>query len=90
MTLLQITEEALTNVIKHSYPKKVIVRLYFSDLKKIILEIEDDGIGFNVGEMNSANVNIGLRSMKIRLEKIHSVMDVQSKRGQTIIRVIQS
>ena len=90
MTLLRITEEALTNVIKHSYAKKVIVRLYFSDLKKIILEIEDDGIGFNVGEMNSSNVNIGLRSMKIRLEKIHSVMDVQSKRGQTIIRVIQS
>jgi len=76
---LRITEEALTNVIKHSYAKKVIVRLYFSDLKQIILEIEDD-----------ANVNIGLRSMKIRLEKIHSVMDVQSKRGQTIIRVIQS
>ena len=90
MTLLQITEEALTNVIKHSYAKKVIVRLYFSDLKKIILEIEDDGIGFNVGEMNSSNVNIGLRSMRIRLEQIHSVMDVQSKRGQTIIRVIQS
>lgn len=64
--------------------------MYFSDLKKIILEIEDDDIGFNVGEMNSVNVNIGLRSMKIRLEKIHSVMDVQSKRGQTIIRVSQS
>ena len=90
MTLLRITEEALTNVIKHSYAKKVIVRLYFSDLKKIILEIEDDGIGFNIDEVNSANVNIGLRSMKIRLEKIHSVMDVQSMRGQTNIRVIQS
>ncbi len=90
LTLLRITEEALTNVIKHSYAKKVIVRLYFSNLKQIILEIEDDGIGFNVDEVNSANVNIGLRSMKIRLEKIHSVMDVQSKRGQTIIRVIQS
>lgn len=64
--------------------------MYFSDLKKIILEIEDDGIGFNVDEVNSANVNIGLRSMKIRLEKIHSVMGVQSNRGQTIIRVIQS
>ena len=40
LTLLRITEEALTNVIKHSYAKKVIVRLYFSDLKKIILELE--------------------------------------------------
>jgi signal transduction histidine kinase len=60
LTLLRITEEALTNVIKHSYAKKVIVRLYFSDLKQIILEIEDDGIGFNVDEVNSANVNIGL------------------------------
>lgn len=90
LTLLRITEEALTNVIKHSYAKKVFIRLYFSDLKQIILEIEDDGIGFNVEEVNKTNVNIGLRSMKIRLEKIHSVLDVQSKHGQTIIKVIQS
>lgn len=87
---LRITEEALTNVIKHSYAKKVFIRLYFSDLKQIILEIEDDGIGFNVEEVNKTNVNIGLRSMKIRLEKIHSVLDVQSKHGQTIIKVIQN
>lgn len=90
LTLLRITEEALTNVIKHSYAKKVFIRLYFSDLKQIILEIEDDGIGFNVEEVNKTNVNIGLRSMKIRLEKIHSVLDVQSKHGQTIIKVIQN
>lgn len=90
LTLLRITEEALTNVIKHSYAKKVFIRLYFSDLKQIILEIEDDGIGFNVEEVNKTNVNIGLRSMKIRLEKIHSALDVQSKHGQTIIKVIQN
>lgn len=52
LTLLRITEEALTNVIKHSYAKKVIVRLYFSDLKKIFLELES----FRVNHDESINI----------------------------------
>jgi signal transduction histidine kinase len=87
---LRVTEEALTNVIKHSYAKKVLVRLYFSDIKQIILEIKDDGIGFNVDEISASNVNIGLKSMKIRLEKIQSTMNIYSRHGETIIKIIKN
>lgn len=90
LTLLRVTEEALTNVIKHSYAKKVLVRLYFSDIKQIILEIKDDGIGFNVDEISASNVNIGLKSMKIRLEKIQSTMNIYSRHGETIIKIIKN
>lgn len=90
LTLLRVTEEALTNVIKHSYAKKVLVRLYFSDIKQIILEIKDDGIGFNVDEISASNVNIGLKSMKIRLEKIQSTMNIHSRHGETIIKIIKN
>ena len=69
ITFILITEEeALTNVIQTVMQKSLHSFIFFPISNKIILEIEDDGIGFNV-EVNKTNVNIGLRSMKIRLRK---------------------
>jgi signal transduction histidine kinase len=46
LAIYRITQEALTNVIKHARAKEVFVNLIRKE-KNISLSIEDDGVGFN-------------------------------------------
>lgn len=90
LTLQRVTEEALTNIIKHSQAQNVVVSLRFSDEQQIILEIEDDGVGFDMEAVKQSGISIGIRSMQIRLEKIQAEMVIESQSGQTRVRVLKS
>lgn len=85
LTLQRVAEEALTNIIKHSQASHVILRLYFNQEQRLIIEIEDNGIGFNVNAVKQSGISIGLKSMQQRLEKIHYTMRIESKQGKTIL-----
>lgn len=50
ITLFRITQEALTNVIKHAYADSVKVDLSYES-KGIRLVVEDDGVGFEPGAL---------------------------------------
>lgn len=89
LTLLRVIEETLTNIIKHSQAKRVRVSLYYSDMQSLVMEIEDDGIGFDVAAVTQSGMSVGLRSIKIRLEKIQASFDIQSQQGKTLIQVIK-
>ena len=90
LTLQRVAEEALTNVIKHSQASHVCLRLYFDINQRLIIEIEDDGVGFNVDAVKQSGISIGLKSMQQRLEKIQAVMAVESQSAKTVIRVTKS
>lgn len=87
LTFLRVIEEALTNIIKHSHAKNVKIELYYNDREQLELNIQDDGIGFDVGKVVDSGMSIGLRSMQVRLEKIDASLDVVSKSGLTILKV---
>lgn len=68
-TLYRITQEAFTNIERHSNASKVTVSLFLKD-KWLILKIADNGCGFNFKEHQNkalAHEGIGLRNMKERL-----------------------
>jgi signal transduction histidine kinase len=87
LTLQRVAEEALTNIMKHSQATHVIVKLYFSSTQQLILEVEDNGIGFNTDILNDTNLGVGLKNMQLRTEKIQATMNIESKSGKTVIRV---
>lgn len=89
LTLLRVAEEALTNIIKHSQAKNVRVALYYTDTPQLVLEIEDDGIGFDIEMVKQSGISVGLRSMQIRLEKIQANISIQSQSGKTLIQVVK-
>lgn len=79
----------MTNIIKHSQAKNIKVSLYYIHDQQLILEIEDDGIGFDIEAVKQSGISIGIRSMQIRLEKIQARIELHSSSGKTLIKAIK-
>jgi len=73
-----IAQEALNNTLRHAHAKSVEINLKQTK-KHIILEIEDDGLGFDTRDLKQGG--IGLRSMRERSEKIGATLKMRSKPG---------
>ncbi len=89
--LYRVLQEALNNIGKHSKAANVDIRCQH-DANSIILEIKDDGIGFETSHLKSANVmnGFGLHSMKERVEICNGKFRVESSlgKGTAIIAII--
>lgn len=88
LALTRVIEEALTNVIKHSRAQRVSVRLEQHSADALLLQIEDDGIGFDVSAVQLANMSIGTRSMSMRIMRVGGHFSVTSLPGKTIVSVL--
>ncbi len=78
--LYRIAQEALNNILKHAQAHRVTVHLC-RDQQKIIMEITDDGIGFDPA-MNRGKGGLGLEGMKERAALLGGQLMVRSKPGQ--------
>jgi signal transduction histidine kinase len=80
-TLFRLTQEALTNVIRHARATRVDVVLTFtSDLLR--LEVSDDGVGFDASHVERAPTSIGLIGMRERAQLIGATVTIRSRRGE--------
>ena len=83
--MYRIGLEAIQNTIKHAKATHVQLNLVLSN-KTVLLEVCDDGIGFNVAENYPGH--LGLVSMRERAEKCGGSFDIDSYRGRgTAVRV---
>lgn len=71
ITLYRITQEALTNIIKHAQAKRVVLRLEKLE-QTVFLSITDDGVGFDPTNLpqRSETSGWGLSLMRERIEQI--------------------
>ncbi len=76
--LFRVTQEALTNVARHSGADRVVVDLVFGD-DAVVLRISDNGSGFDPA---GDHAGYGLRSMRERLTKLGGEVRVESAPGQ--------
>jgi len=76
MMLYYIAQEALNNVLKHARAKSVLVTIKRSR-NNVILEILDDGVGFDVRKIDRAG--LGLRNMKERAAQLDGKLQIISK-----------
>lgn len=82
INLYRIAQEGLNNVRKHSTATSAIVRLVASH-PMIILQIEDNGCGFDVGVRKTQLLKekrMGLRSIEERVGLLNGSLRIQSKR----------
>lgn len=80
VNLYRIVQENLSNIIKHSKAKNATVQLYgFEDY--IQLTIEDDGVGFKVGQYEDNDSHHGIQNILFRSEVINAECDLESKEG---------
>ncbi|MEW6717603.1 MAG: GAF domain-containing sensor histidine kinase [Chloroflexota bacterium] len=86
-----IAEEAVNNARKHAQAEHIWVRLNPVDYDMAQLEIQDDGVGFDVRSVDDSYENrgsLGMVNMRERTELVNGVLQVESSKGQgTRIRV---
>lgn len=85
--LFRTVQEALNNVVKHSKADKVKISLK-QDADKILLLVEDNGIGYEEEGSKSAD-KLGILGMKENISYIGGSMAIEGKRGKgTKIKVV--
>ncbi|MEJ2706939.1 MAG: PAS domain S-box protein [Anaerolineales bacterium] len=91
LALFRIYQIAITNILRHAKATRIQVRFYF-DTQYIHLEIEDNGIGFEVPDnwMTLAREgHLGLISAQERAEAIGGTLHVESRLDEsTLVSVV--
>lgn len=87
LTLMRILEEALSNILKHSRAAQVWVRVLQGADGPLCLEVEDDGLGFDVEAVLQGGLSVGVRSMQARAARLGGQLALSSRPGCTVLRV---
>ncbi len=80
-----IIEEAINNARKHANAANIWVRLRPFEQGVALLEVEDDGIGFDVEAVNKAydkRSSLGMVNLRERTELVNGLLDIQSTIGK--------
>jgi len=87
-----IAEEAANNARKHAQATHIWVRLKMLRENISMLEIEDDGVGFNVGDIGASyesRGSLGMVNMRERSELVNGALRVDSSIGRgTRVQVV--
>jgi PAS domain S-box-containing protein len=73
----RIAHEALLNALRHGQPHRVALRLAGSR-SRLALEVEDDGVGFEPGEVARG---LGLDAMRFRARELGGTLEIHARRG---------
>jgi PAS domain S-box-containing protein len=80
-SVYRIVQEALTNVARHAGVAVVELRLLADD-ERLLLQIADEGRGFNVEDARQSQQSVGLLGMHERVELVGGTIVVDSEPGQ--------
>ncbi len=80
LALFHICQEALANAAKHAKAKNVQITLWTTD-ERVLMEIHDDGRGFEMAKMNSS-IGHGLANMQTRAHAVSGDVDIASVVGE--------
>jgi signal transduction histidine kinase len=87
-----IAEEAVNNARQHAEAETIWLRVKKFQPEVILLEIEDNGVGFNVGEVDMGyekRSSLGMVNMRERTELVNGLFHLSSEVGKgTHIRVL--
>lgn len=86
ITLLRVVQEAITNIIKHAKAKTVHILVY-EEANNLILTIKDDGKGMGDAIQNHSRSNIGLQSVRRRVQYLNGDMEIHSDTAGTELTI---
>jgi signal transduction histidine kinase len=85
----RVAQEALRNAVRHAAPATVRIRLVATDGASAVLEVTDDGRGFDVAAAEGAREGMGLFVMRERVALIDGRLEVRSREGRgTTVRAV--
>jgi signal transduction histidine kinase len=83
VTLLRITQEALTNVAKHAEAGRVGITLSYME-DQLAIDVRDDGLGFEPGRVKASGKGdgYGLSAMRQRVGRLDGRLSIESEPGR--------
>ncbi len=81
-TIYRLVQEALTNIIKHAQAEHVRVSVLRDDDNVVVVEIQDDGVGF---DPEGETAGFGLPGMRERVYLAGGTLELRSE-GGTLVR----
>lgn len=85
--IYRITQESLENIIHHAKARNVLIELV-QEPDSRVLNIRDDGSGFDISSLNKKNDRLGLKGMRERAEMLNAMLDIDSQPGKgTLIQL---
>ncbi|MCF6298096.1 MAG: asparagine synthase-related protein, partial [Flavobacteriaceae bacterium] len=79
--IYNIIEELINNIIKHSSAENASIILTEKNDSKLIIQIIDDGIGFDVKKVRNKD-GLGLSHIEARIKVMKGVFNINSKKGE--------
>jgi signal transduction histidine kinase len=77
--IFRIAQEALQNALRHAQASRVVLRLHGRD--GLMLEVEDDGVGFDPTGTELRSRRLGLTSMEERAQRLGARLEIRSAQG---------
>jgi len=87
VSLFRIVQEGLTNIERHAQAHTVSITLHGA-AESIRLTVIDDGIGFNVAQVERRHAGIGLRNIRERVEHFGGRLELASTPGRSVLDVL--
>ncbi len=79
----RIAQEALTNAARHSRAGQIHLRIESaSDGREVMLEVVDDGVGFDIDDLGDPDAGLGLIGMEERAQIAGGRLELDSKPGE--------
>jgi signal transduction histidine kinase len=79
--LLRIAQEGLANVRKHATASQLTLTLSYLD-DVVVLDVADDGVGFDPAALTAAGGGLGLHAMRERVAQLGGHLTVESAPGE--------
>ena len=90
--IYRITQEALTNILKHAEAKKIGILLSFHE-ELIDLTVKDNGKGFNIEKVQRSHQydkgGLGLFGIRERLAPYNGTLSIESSKGEGTKLIVQ-
>jgi signal transduction histidine kinase len=78
--VFRIAQEALQNALRHAHATQIVLRLRGED-GRLVLDVEDDGVGFDPDAADVRSRRLGLTSMQERAQRLGAQLEVRSAEG---------
>jgi signal transduction histidine kinase len=83
--LYRVVQESLINAHKHAAATCAEVR-YFREAGRLVLEVEDNGIGMDCSDEQTMGAGVGIQGMRARVEQLGGALIVSGGAGGVLIR----
>lgn len=75
INVYRVIQEALHNIVKYAEAQHVFLLLWIDEKEQLIVEVHDDGRGFNLEE---AKGGLGLEHMRERIEQLNGQFNIET------------